>query len=77
MKKDFVDVQVGDYIVRNGRQWIVEGIYLGCEAQESVVGIKAVDRHDPCIGPGTISVMMVPIDLFLPTDVYRRVHKAA
>lgn len=72
--KTFKSIQVGDLVLKGDRVWEVRGIYLGCNGQENIVGLKARDLKAGFMsGRGVIEEMAVPEDLIDADYIYRKV----
>jgi hypothetical protein len=68
----FKSIETGDIVFRNGRTWIVAGVYIGALEVENQVALKALDRN-----PGALSESRVPLDLIDHADIYRQVDHVA
>lgn len=69
----FQSVEVDDHVIFANRHWRVTGVFLGCQGQENVATIVAMDRKPGYIGQqGPVAECIVPLE-FLYGRIYRYV----
>lgn len=69
-------LKVNDIIVKAGRVWRVEGVYLGCTGQEGLIELRNLFEKPGVPGrTGQMTTTFVPEPLLREVEHYRRVEE--